>query len=98
MNPAPRLSTILLKNFSNMGLVIFLQCFQDQESAGIPRDSVRKIFGPFLKKPEPDFWSVHYDAENSFSLFLEPFDLANVHQIAVEQPCDDPRLWDSLAE
>ena len=80
-----------------MSRIIFLQCFQDQRSAGIPREAVRQAFAPFLTELESDLWSVHYDPENSCTLFLEPFDAETIHQMTVRQPCEDLRLWDSLA-
>jgi hypothetical protein len=80
-----------------MSLVIFLQCFKDKKPAGMPRVAVRKAFAPFLKEPKTEFWRVQYDAKNTCTLFLEPFDADSVHQITVKRPCHDPRLWDALA-
>jgi hypothetical protein len=81
----------------NMSPLIFLRCFENQKPAGIPRDTVRKAFGSFLKEPEPDFWNLPRGAGKSWTLFLEPFDAGSVHQITVKRSFQDPRLWVSLA-
>ena len=79
-----------------MSSVIFLQYFENQKSAGIPRDAVRKAFGSSLQEPESDYWSLPYDAGNACTIFLEPFDADTVHQLTVERSCEDARLWDYL--
>src|SRR5438045_1247058 len=80
-----------------MNSVIFLQCFRNQKSDGIPRDALRKAFGPLLKEPEPDFWCIPCDAGNACTFFLEPFHAESVHQLTVRRACHDARLWDALA-
>jgi hypothetical protein len=80
-----------------MNSVIFLQCFRYQRSAGIPRDALRKAFGPLLQEPEADFWSLPCAAGKACTLFLEPFHEDSVHQLTVQRACHDARLWDALA-
>ena len=80
-----------------MSSVIFLQCFRNRKSAGIPRDALRKAIGPLLKEPEPDFWYIPCDAGNACTFFLEPFDAHSIHQFTVQQCCHDSASRDSLA-
>jgi hypothetical protein len=79
-----------------MPSVIFLYSFNGQRASGIPRDAVRKAFGPSLKEHATDFWSIHYDARNSCTIFLEPFDAAHIHQLTIRSPCRDLRFWNSI--
>ena len=69
----------------NMARVIFLQCFQDQRFAGIPRDAVLKAFAPFVRQLEPELWSVRYDPRNFCTLFFEPFDEHSIHPLELEE-------------
>jgi hypothetical protein len=79
-----------------MASLIFVQWFENHKSAGVPRDALRKAFGPLLEEPEADYWRIPCDAGNACTFFLEPFGPDSVHQFVVQQCCHDSSLWDSL--
>lgn len=82
-----------------MGFELFIQCFQDGESAGIARADLRDAFGDYLYENKPDFWQLRYDATNSCDVYLtaEDADIGKVQGFCVNRPCADERLWDALA-
>jgi hypothetical protein len=82
-----------------MSFQVYLQSFRDGAPAGIPRDAVRTAFGRFIHETEPSFWTARYDAENSCEIAVTMLkgDQQLVHQLCVERPCGDERLWDALA-
>jgi hypothetical protein len=81
-----------------MAFVIFLQCFEETKPSGVPREWLREAFRPFLKESEPDFWDLRYDAQNFCRVLLVPLANDTIHQLALDHPCQDIRLWDSLAK
>ena len=83
-----------------MSFDIFVQCFENGEPAGIPRDAIRKAFGACLSEPEPNYWHLAFGPRDSCSLFLSLLAGTpnHIHNITVERPCADPRLWQGLAQ
>lgn len=82
-----------------MSFDVFLQCFQNGEPAGIPRELVRAAFGAHLTETETDFWQLRYDDANSCDLYLTVHgaDQSLLEGLTVNRPCSDLRLWNALA-
>jgi hypothetical protein len=77
---------------------VYLQVFENGESAGISRNSVRKAFGvAFVSEPEPNRWEVRYDKQNSCDVFLSSHGPTKLEGFSINRPCGDLRLWDALA-
>jgi hypothetical protein len=81
-----------------MGFELYLQCFGETESLGLPRDSVRALFPVDKASSEPDFWRLRYDGHNSCDIGVNPLatDATKLAGLYVDRPCRDIRLWDSL--
>ena len=81
-----------------MSFEVYVQCFENGEPAGIPRDFLRRVFSGFLTEPEENYWCVQYGPHDSCNLALSPLGNARdeVYQITVERPCKDARLWEAL--
>jgi hypothetical protein len=82
-----------------MSFEVFVQCFQNGEFAGIPRQCVRDAFGTHLTETAWDFWQLHYDETNSCDLHLTTpaSDPSMVQGFTVHRPCADLQLWNALA-
>ncbi len=78
---------------------MFLQVFDQGESAGISCDRVRDAFGAaFVTESEPNRWKVLYDAQNSCDVYLGLDGSAGTLQgLSINRPCGDLRLWEALA-
>jgi hypothetical protein len=77
---------------------VYLQVFENRESAGISRDSVRDAFGAvFVSEPELDRWEVQYDAQNTCDVYLSSHGTTMLEGLSINRPCGDLRLWDALA-
>lgn len=77
---------------------VYLQVFENGESAGISRDGVRDAFGAaFVSEPMPDRWKVTYDAQNSCDVYLSSHGSTMLKGFSINRPCGDLRLWDALA-
>lgn len=82
-----------------MSFDVYLQDFRSGEPAGIPRDLVRQAFGTVLSEVGADHWTLSFGPTSSCDLYLSALgnDPRYVHNITVERPCRDLRLWDGLA-
>ena len=82
-----------------MSFDVFLQVFDQGESAGISCDRVRDAFGAaFVTESEPNRWKVLYDAQNSCDVYLGLDGGAGMLQgLSINRPCGDLRLWEALA-
>ena len=83
-----------------MSFDLFVQCFENGEPAGIPLDAVRNAFGAALSEPETSFWSLSFGVGESCCLSLSPLPgfSSQVHNITVERPCSNMRLWQGLTQ
>ncbi|HEV3307107.1 MAG TPA: hypothetical protein VGZ91_11770 [Candidatus Sulfotelmatobacter sp.] len=81
-----------------MGFELYLQCFGETESLGLPRDSIRALFPVDEASSEPNFWRLRYDSHNSCDIGVNPLatDATKLAGLYVDGPCRDIRLWDSL--
>jgi hypothetical protein len=81
-----------------MGFKIYLQCFGETESLGLPRDEIRALFPVDEASSEPNYWRLRYDGQNSCDIGVNPFptDAMKLAGFCVDRPCRDLRLWDSL--
>ena len=81
-----------------MSFEVYVQCFGENESTGIPRAVVRSLFPIIPAESKPDFWRVRYDAQNSchISVTALPSNKEMLKSFCVERPCGDSRLWEAL--
>ena len=81
-----------------MSFDIYLECFEDGAPCGIPHTFVRQIFGSHLTEIEPDYWTLTFGPNESCSVFPTVLDRSpdQVQSLSIGNPCDDPRLWQSL--
>jgi hypothetical protein len=81
-----------------VGFEVYLQCFGETETTGIPRTVVRSFFAIAEDESEPDYWRVRYDSKNSCEIGVTP--LASGREMLaglfVNRPCADLRLWEGL--
>jgi hypothetical protein len=77
---------------------VYLQVFENGESAGISRDSVRIAFGAaFVSEPELNRWEVRYDKQNTCDVYLGSQGATMLDGLSINRPSGDMRLWDALA-
>jgi hypothetical protein len=81
-----------------MSFEVYVQCFGENESTGIPRAVVRSLFPIIPAESKPDFWRARYDAQNSchISVTALPSNKEMLKSFCVERPCGDSRLWEAL--
>lgn len=81
-----------------MSFDVYLQVFENGESAGISRDSVRIAFGAaFVSEPELNRWEVRYDKQNTCDVYLGSQGATMLDGLSINRPSGDMRLWDALA-
>jgi hypothetical protein len=81
-----------------MGFEIYLQCFGETESIGLPRDAIRALFPVDEDSSEPDYWRLRYDGLKSCDVGVNPLptDPTKLAGLYVDRPCRDIRLWNAL--
>jgi hypothetical protein len=77
---------------------IFLGCYRDGNSAGLPLLKVKSLFPVVSEEPESTCWTVHFDALNQSDLYFTPhgLDEVEIEGLTISRPCADPRLWDAI--
>ncbi len=93
------LSTIRLHvSDLRMSFELFVQFYRSGESAMIPREKLRQVFGDYLAEVDPNFWELRFDPINSCELYLtaHPTDPSLIEGFTVGRPCADQRIWDSM--
>ncbi len=81
---------------------LYVQRYEDGEGVGFPVETLQTVFGSQLELLVEEeysvYWKVKYDhAERCrFLIFRFPPQVTLIRILAVQNPCRDPRLWDSL--
>ena len=83
-----------------MSFDVFLMSFGETEKTGIPREPIRALFPIAEKISNAESWFVLYDKENTSRIDVKPHPANNeaLIRLAVQRPCGDIRLWQSLLE
>jgi hypothetical protein len=81
-----------------MGFEVYLQCFGETETLGLPRAAIRALFPVDEARSEPDYWKLSYDSQYKCDIGVNPLptDSTKLAGLYVDRPCRDIRLWDSL--
>jgi len=82
-----------------MSFEVYVQSFENGEPSGMSRAIIRSTFGNFLSESEQDYWHVSYGPGESCALALSALadSTEQIHNITIERPCADHRLWQGLA-
>ena len=82
-----------------MSFDLFIQFYDHGAPAGIASDDVRAAFAPCIASSDATHLALEYDVANASYVHLKPHpnNAGAIVAIAVNRPCGDIRLWDSLA-
>ena len=82
-----------------MNLEMYLQAFEDGESTTISRSWLRNVFGSEISEVDDERWHLSYDDSEWCDIHLRfaSDDPADVKTVVIDRPCDDQRLWATLA-
>jgi hypothetical protein len=78
---------------------LFIRFYDHGAPAGIALEDVRAAFAPYISSSDATHLALEYDVANGSYVHLKPHpnNADATVAIAVNRPCGDMRLWDSLA-
>jgi hypothetical protein len=76
---------------------VYLQCFANGEPAGVSRAALADLFAIDRVQRHNDEWEADY-GDCGCDIMVVPLDQDDelIHQITIERPCQDMRLWESV--
>jgi hypothetical protein len=80
-----------------MSFEVYLQCFENGVPAGVSRSALADLFHIGRIRRHEDEWEVDY-GDTGCDLILQPLDEDDdlIHNVTVERPCQDMRLWEAI--
>lgn len=85
-------------NSMNTSVELFVQWFENGKAAGVPVETIREMFNPYLEAVDPENWKIRYDERNECGIWAVPLPLNRslITLISIAAPCPDARFWNSL--